>query len=529
VARYFSFILLLGVIGVLSVLFYRVMAIFLVPIFLAMLLVVIFRPMHVWYTKKIPLPSIAALATTASILLLVLAPLSLLFVLAANEGRMAARRFSSDTLLNGALKLRDTLQLTLPELNELRGIELHLEKISTLLDEGDNQSIENELKLTTAAAKRFADKVQLPLEIVTPETDSPLAMFRSATKVELWSAFLFNLDRFKKLFNESQASSQPSAETTDNDASESNSIAADIDAVQVDQFQSLHQANRETIYSLDEFSTLYCGGKSWAWLKRMANPSRDEVSEYAKQLRNLSREQLLTIGGATTVYVGRTIFGLFIMIISLYFFLLDGPKMITAMRRLSPLDDEHEKELIQEFERVSRAVVVATLSAALVQGLLAGFGFFIVGLDNVFLLSMLTVCFAMIPFFGAASIWLPCCIWLAFVENRLGAAIGLGIYGAVIVSLADNIIKPYVLHGQSNIHPLVALLSVLGGVGALGPIGILIGPMVVAFLQTLLKILQRELTQMEKVPESLASGSGAAAISGTPEKRPILSGKKKKN
>jgi predicted PurR-regulated permease PerM len=199
------------------------------------------------------------------------------------------------------------------------------------------------------------------------------------------------------------------------------------------------------------------------------------------------------------------------------------------MRRLSPLDDEHEKELIQEFERVSRAVVVATLSAALVQGLLAGFGFYIAGLDNVFLLSMLTVCFAMIPFFGAASIWLPCCIWLAFVENRLGAAIGLGIYGAVIVSLADNIIKPYVLHGQSNIHPLVALLSVLGGVGALGPIGILIGPMVVAFLQTLLKILQRELTQMEQVPESLATGSGATAISVAAEKRPILSGKKKKN
>ena len=283
------------------------------------------------------------------------------------------------------------------------------------------------------------------------------------------------------------------------------------------------------MYALDEFSTLYCGGKSWAWLKRMANPSRDEVKEYAKQLRNFSREQLLKVGGATTVYVGRTIFGLFIMIISLYFFLLDGPKMISTLRRLSPLDDGHEKELIQEFERVSRAVVVATLSAALVQGLLAGFGFFMVGLDNVFLLSMLTVCFAMIPFFGAASIWVPCCIWLAFVENRLGAAIGLGIYGAVIVSLADNVIKPYVLHGQSNIHPLIALLSVLGGVGALGPIGILIGPMVVAFLQTMLKILQRELTQMEQNPNAFVASSGATGVSVKPEKPPILSGKRKKN
>ena len=63
--------------------------------------------------------------------------------------------------------------------------------------------------------------------------------------------------------------------------------------------------------------------------------------------------------------------------------------------------------------------------------------------------------------------------------------------------MADNFIKPYILHGETNLHPLLALLSVIGGVAALGPIGILIGPMVVVFLQTLLKILQRELSLME--------------------------------
>ncbi|MEM9412746.1 MAG: AI-2E family transporter, partial [Planctomycetota bacterium] len=62
----------------------------------------------------------------------------------------------------------------------------------------------------------------------------------------------------------------------------------------------------------------------------------------------------------------------------------------------------------------------------------------------------------------------------------------------------DNFIKPLVLHGQSNLHPLFALLSILGGVSALGPIGILIGPMIVAFLQTLLKLLQRELVTLDQ-------------------------------
>ena len=63
--------------------------------------------------------------------------------------------------------------------------------------------------------------------------------------------------------------------------------------------------------------------------------------------------------------------------------------------------------------------------------------------------------------------------------------------------MADNVIKPIVLHGQSNLHPLLALLSVIGGVSTLGPIGIVIGPMVVVFLQTLLKILRRELDGIE--------------------------------
>jgi predicted PurR-regulated permease PerM len=78
------------------------------------------------------------------------------------------------------------------------------------------------------------------------------------------------------------------------------------------------------------------------------------------------------------------------------------------------------------------------------------------------------------------------------------AAILLALYGAGVISLADNVIKPLVLHGQSNLHPLLALLSVLGGVQALGPIGILVGPMVVVFLQTLLNIMHGELMTMEQ-------------------------------
>ena len=182
--------------------------------------------------------------------------------------------------------------------------------------------------------------------------------------------------------------------------------------------------------------------------------------------------------------------------------------MISSLMRMSPLDDRHERELLEEFDRVSRAVVVATLLSAVVQGLLAGFGFWVAGVGSVFLLTLLTTVLALVPFVGAAAVWVPVCLYLLFFEDRMLAAGLLAAYGAGIVSLADNVIKPMVLHGQSNLHPLLALLSVLGGVQALGPIGVLVGPMVVVFLQTLLNILQRELISIEQSSKNGSEPAG---------------------
>ena len=133
------------------------------------------------------------------------------------------------------------------------------------------------------------------------------------------------------------------------------------------------------------------------------------------------------------------------------------------------------------------------LLSALVQGILAATAFWFLGFDSVILLFLITSLMALVPFLGAASVWVPCAIYLGAVEQRWTAAIFLAIYGASIVSSIDNVIKMYVLHGRSTLHPLFALLSVLGGVKVFGPIGILVGPMVVVFLQTLLEILNHEL------------------------------------
>lgn len=196
--------------------------------------------------------------------------------------------------------------------------------------------------------------------------------------------------------------------------------------------------------------------------------------------------------------------GLLIMILALYYFLADGPAMIEGLMYLSPLDDAYERELLEKFAEISRTVVVAMLLSAVAQGALAGIGYYIALEPGapIFLLTALTMLLSIVPFVGAAGVWAPVCLWLALTPDsndpattHWKAAIFLALYGALVVSMVDNLIKPWVLHGQSKLHPLLALLSILGGIQVLGPIGILIGPMLVTFLQALLKMVRKELDQ----------------------------------
>jgi predicted PurR-regulated permease PerM len=206
----------------------------------------------------------------------------------------------------------------------------------------------------------------------------------------------------------------------------------------------------------------------------------------------------------TTQLLCSTLMGLAVMVLATYYFFADGPSMAQTILRLSPLEGNRTQELLDQFDSVTRAVVVATLLSAFIQGLLLGLGYYVAGVGSVFLLTALSMLLALVPFVGAAIIWAPVCLWLYAVEGRTAAAVLLAIYCMAVVSTVDNLVKPLVLHGRSNLHPLLALLSVLGGAQVLGPIGIFVGPMVVAFLQTLLNMVHSELNSMTK-PNAAAS------------------------
>ena len=492
-SRYISLGLLIAIILIFVFLFYEVMAQFLVPLFLAALLVVVFRPLHRWILDKCNgRETLGALATTTAIMLAVLVPICLLLVLAAAEGRAAFRQFNTAQIYDGVQKVRTSLKLDLPPAVQV--IETELEQAQQAVGLGAARQAEHDRILSDVyqSAKQISEGNSLPWdELPAPSTPSQLAVEDESPQTP-WEKFAKSVCDARTMHASMQW--KPSESEIEKIAQEDTLL----------EYQMLLNNASE---QFTEFRPQLFGGKTKAAIVDLVNPSSEDTKRYIDEGTKFLKDNLVGLSRTGFSFLGNLLLGTAIMTIGLYFFLLDGPKMLESFMGLSPIDDEHEKELAEEFARVSRAVVVATLLSALVQGLLAGVGFYFVGLDSIFLLTVLSAVLAMVPFVGAAAVWVPCSLYLFFFNNNLPAAIGLAIYGVAVISMADNVIKPYVLHGQSNLHPLLALLSVLGGVATLGPIGILIGPMVVAFLQTLLKILQREMRDLDQMPPAATQGN----------------------
>ena len=459
--RMVSFYVLLGIIGVIALLFLRVMASFLLPLFLAAVLVVIFTPMHRRIEAKFKKRRrLAAAATTTAIALIVIAPLMLILVFAGIEATSMVRNVDLGDAQPVLKRLRTKFGYNEKHMVSLRKFEINVHRLAKSAEDPNYElSIPATFALMEEAAEDFRPAVP------------------DSVDKGLWQPVADELNGFYH---------------TDFSIPTGMASRVIVEVTSSEQVRDLQQA-------FAPYKVHRMGGKVTSAIVTFLSPSTEEIQEMVDRMMDSGVEQkLLSLGASTLSLMARIGFGVAIMLISVYFFLVDGPAMVETMMRLSPLNNDYEHELVAEFSNISRAVVLATLLSAVAQGILAGVGYWFAGLGSVFLLTLLTTLFSLVPFIGAAAIWVPAALYLLLLTDATLAAILLSIYCVVFVSNVDNVVKPLVLKNQSQLHPLLALLSVIGGVQALGPIGILVGPMVVAFLQTLLNILHQELTEMEE-------------------------------
>lgn len=185
---------------------------------------------------------------------------------------------------------------------------------------------------------------------------------------------------------------------------------------------------------------------------------------------------------------------LLMVVLFLYMFFAEGDRLQQLLLGLVPLAPEHKQVLTQEVSGVITGTFAGMVVTALAQGLLIGIGYWIAGIDNAFVWGVVAIGVTLIPVVGALAMYLPASIAL-IIGGSMGRGIFLLLWGLVLVSMADNVIKPVVMRGKVNVHPVLLALAIIGGSIWLGAIGFIVGPVVVAMMLAMLRIYSREFMQ----------------------------------
>ncbi|HCC84014.1 TPA: hypothetical protein DEP96_04160 [Candidatus Uhrbacteria bacterium] len=191
--------------------------------------------------------------------------------------------------------------------------------------------------------------------------------------------------------------------------------------------------------------------------------------------------------GAIFSEAGGFLFKTFVFFICLYYLLVDRERLVHEILTLSPLRDKTDSSILSSMTGTIRAVVAGSVIVSVAQGVVAGLGMTIFGVPGALIWAALVVVAANIPFVGTASVMVPACLYL-FFSGHQAAAIGLAIWSIILVGSIDNFLRPIIVGGRTSMHPLLVLLTILGGLQVFGPIGIIIGPTVLAAFLSLVQL-----------------------------------------
>lgn len=212
------------------------------------------------------------------------------------------------------------------------------------------------------------------------------------------------------------------------------------------------------------------------------------ITEYLRQGAQWLASHLGTIFAGTA----STIFLFFISIIASFYFFRDGKKFTKRLIALSPLPDTQDELILARLSVAVRSVATGTILVALIQGALTALGLTIFGFERAILFGAIAAFGALIPSIGTSIVFVPAVIYL-LMAGQYVSAIGLTVWGTLAVGLIDNLLGPYLMSRGNVIHPFLILLSVLGGIAFFGPIGFVIGPVIVSFFMVLLQLYSKHI------------------------------------
>jgi predicted PurR-regulated permease PerM len=238
------------------------------------------------------------------------------------------------------------------------------------------------------------------------------------------------------------------------------------------------------------------------WLDSTFEINLAQVQGWFSQGARELLQSLASLGGRVFMGAVGTVVGFVLMVFMLFFFIRDGEDMMSTARELIPMSEVHKAKLFDHLASVTRAMVYGTGLTAILQGALVGIAFLIVGLPSPIVFGVIAALLGLLPFGGTAFVWGPAVLVLA-LQGRWGATIFMMIWGALLVSLVDNVVRPMLVSGRANVGTLTVFIGVLGGLAAFGAIGLFLGPVVLALIIALIRFML-EIRRAEKAAAAAA-------------------------
>jgi predicted PurR-regulated permease PerM len=216
-----------------------------------------------------------------------------------------------------------------------------------------------------------------------------------------------------------------------------------------------------------------------------------DIGGLVSQVANFFASHLVSIFAGTA----STIFYFLLTLIATFYFFRDGETIRKYALELSPLKDGEDRLILDRIAISVRSVALGTVLIALIQGILTSIGLWFFGFERAILWGVVASIGALVPGIGTAIVFIPAIAYLLFTGSFMLAG-GLGIWALCAVGLIDNILGPYLMsRGGIQLHPFVLLLSVLGGIVLMGPVGFIVGPVFASLFTALMELFASHVKQ----------------------------------
>jgi predicted PurR-regulated permease PerM len=255
-----------------------------------------------------------------------------------------------------------------------------------------------------------------------------------------------------------------------------------------------HLQSGDTVRALQRLDI----GNRMPWLKRVApnfdpaaiNPAHVILPIVQKAPAWIAEHGASVVGG-----IAGLVIGLFLVLLSAYFFYVEGETIVAEAKALSPLPGRYNQQFAENFKGVVDATFRGQVITSLTQGIFIGLGLAIAGIPGAILWGAVAAVLSLLPVVGSAAVWIPAAIYLYILasvgERGYFGVIFLTVWGVVVVPIVEHVVRPWAMKGKMQLPAIPLLVSVLGGMEAFGFVGLVIGPLVFSLLMSIIDIYKR--------------------------------------